>query len=97
METAIHDGDLLVFRANGSATRKNRSCAVPRSDDPATGGDFTVKRCSSEKHVVEDGEWKQSSIVLLPLNKDFEPTVIPAVATDEFQIVAEFISVIPPQ
>jgi SOS-response transcriptional repressor LexA len=96
MEPMIHDGDLLVFRANPTGTRQGKIVLAQYRGvgDPETGGAFTVKRYSSEKHLVGDGEWKHTRIVLSPLNKDFEPIIIPAVAADEFQIVAELISVI---
>jgi SOS-response transcriptional repressor LexA len=51
MEPAIHDGDLLVFRANPVGTRQGKTVLAQYRGpaDPETGGSFTVKRYSSEK------------------------------------------------
>ncbi len=96
MEPTIHDGDLLVFRANPAGTRQGKIVLAQYrgSADPETGGSFTVKRYSSEKRQAEEGEWRHSRIVLSPLNKDFASIAIPAEALDDFRIVAEFIAVL---
>lgn len=96
MEPTIRDGDLLIFRANPTGTRQGKIVLAQYRGpaDPETGGAFTVKRYSSEKNTAKDGEWKHTRIMLSPLNKDFEPILIPAEAADEFRIVAELITVI---
>ena len=99
MEPTIHDGDLLVFRANPVGTRQGKIVLAQYRGpaDPETGGSFTVKRYSSEKLLAEDGEWRHSRILLSPLNREFTPIVISADEADDFRIVAEFIAVLPAQ
>lgn len=96
MEPTIHDGDLLVFRANPTGTRQGKIVLAQYRGpaDPETGGAFTVKRYSSEKHTAKDGAWTHTRILLSPLNKDFEPIVIHSEEADNFRVVAELISVI---
>jgi SOS-response transcriptional repressor LexA len=96
MEPAIYDGDLLVFRANPVGTRQGKIVLAQYrgSADPETGGTFTVKRYSSDKVRAEDGEWRHQRIVLSPLNKEFQPIVIPEDAADAFSVVAEFVAVL---
>lgn len=95
MEPKIHDGDLLVFRANPTGTRRNRIVLAQYRGptDPETGGSFTVKRYSSEKRAAEEGEWRHSGITLHSLNKAFAPIEIPPEKAEDFRIVAEFVSV----
>jgi SOS-response transcriptional repressor LexA len=98
MEPTIHDGDLLVFRANPVGTRQGKIVLAQYRGqaDPETGGAFTVKRYSSEKREAEEGEWRHSRIILSPLNKEFEPIVVPTEGADDFRIVAEFLAVLRP-
>jgi uncharacterized protein len=51
MEPTIHDGDLLVLRANPTGTRQGKIVLAQYRGpaDPETGGAFTIKRYSSEK------------------------------------------------
>lgn len=96
MEPVIHDGDLLVFRADPVGTRQGkivlaRYCGPA---DPETGGAFTVKRFSSEKRGADEGEWRHMRIVLSPLNPDYAPIVIADNEAEEFGIAAEFIAVL---
>jgi SOS-response transcriptional repressor LexA len=79
MESTIHDGDLLVFRANPTGTRQGKIVLAQYRGvaDPETGGCFTVKRHASEKSKAERGQWKHTRIVLSPLKKDFAPIAIP--------------------
>lgn len=98
MEPTIHDGDLLVFRANPMGTRQGKIVLAQYRGpaDPETGGSFTVKRYSSEKTAAKEGEWRHSRILLSPLNRDFGPIAIPPDAASDFRIVAEFIAVLRP-
>ena len=96
MEPTIHDEDLLVFRANPTGTRQGKIVLAQYrgSTDPETGGAFTVKRYSSENREAEDGEWRPARIILLPLNKAYDPIVIPAEDADDFRVIAEFLAVL---
>lgn len=61
--------------------------------DPDTGQRFTVKRYQSEKTANEDG-WRHLTIVLEPLNLDYEPIKLTAEDESPVDVVAELIEVI---
>jgi SOS-response transcriptional repressor LexA len=96
MEPVIHDGDLLVFRADPVGTRQGKIVLAQYRGpaDPETGGSFTVKRYSSDKRAADADEWRHTRIVLSPLNPDYTPIVLLDDAVDDFRIVAEFIAVL---
>jgi type III restriction enzyme len=96
MEPTIHDGDLVVFRANPTGTRQGKIVLAQYRGpaDPDTGGSFTVKRYSSEKVKGEDGSWRHRSVVLQPLNVSYDAIEVPTDSAEDFRILAEFIAVI---
>ena len=96
MEPTIRDGDYVVFRAKPTGTRQGKIVLAQYRGiaDPDTGGAFTVKRYSSEKEAVEDGDWRHTRVVLSPLNPDYEPIVVFPDEAEHIQIVAEFITVL---
>ena len=61
--------------------------------DPDTGQRFTVKRYRSEKTTNEDG-WRHLTIVLEPLNPDYEPIELTAEDESPVDVIAELIEVI---
>ena len=61
--------------------------------DPDTGQRFTVKRYRSEKTANDDG-WRHLSIVLEPLNPDFEPMELTGEDESPVAVIAELIDVI---
>lgn len=95
MEPQIKDGDYLIFRTDPSGTRQNKIVlAQGPIQDPEFGGPFTVKKYYSEKIVDDGGSWRHSKVLLLPLNKDFDPIEVPPAAEGsdpEVKIVAEYI------
>lgn len=95
MEPTIHDGDLLVFRANPGGTRQGRIVLARYRGpaDPDTGDSFTVKKYASEKAVGKD-EWRHTKIVLSPLNREYQPIMIPEEQAEQFKVVAEFVGVL---
>jgi type III restriction enzyme len=96
MEPTIHDGDFLVFRAKPVGTRQGRIVLVQYQGpaDPETGGSFTVKRYSSEKHKAEEGDWRHTRITLSPLNPSYQPIFIESSTGEDFRILAEFVAVL---
>lgn len=96
MEPQIHDGDLLVFRSQPVGSRQGKIVLAQYrgASDPETGGSFTVKRYSSEKEPDENTDWKHRSILLKPLNRDFQAIVIPPDKADDFRVLAEFVAVL---
>ncbi|HMV80737.1 MAG TPA: DEAD/DEAH box helicase family protein [Leptospiraceae bacterium] len=75
MEPKIFDGDYIVFETYSSGTRQDRIILAQCSHwtDPETNTSFTVKKYTSTKKPNPDTEWEHESIILLPLNKNFEP------------------------
>jgi len=96
MEPVIHDGDLVVFRANPAGTRQGKIVLAQHRGlaDPETGGSFTVKKYSSKKRADRESGWRHVAITLSPLNRDFDPIVIPSEEADAFRILAEFMAVL---
>jgi len=96
MEPTIRDGDFMVLRAEPVGTRQGKIVLAQYRGpaDPDTDGSFTVKRYSSEKTHAEDVGWRHTRIVLSPLNRSYQPIVIPEDEAEHFRIVAEFVAVL---
>ncbi|HXV65219.1 MAG TPA: DEAD/DEAH box helicase family protein [Vicinamibacteria bacterium] len=97
MEPAIRNGDFAVFRAKPAGTRNGKIVLAQYQGpaDPETGGSFTVKRYRSEKKHESTG-WRHKTVVLAPENPDFVPIVLNPADEQDFQIIAEFITVLRP-
>lgn len=91
MEPRIPDGSLCLFRKMPAGSRQGKLVLVRHRGSSESGGEFTVKRYRSEKTVSEEG-WRHTRVVLEPLNPDY-PTL--ELGPDEFQVIAEFVRVIP--
>ena len=96
MEPLIHDGDYAVFRANPVGSRQGKVVLVQHRGiaDPETGGAYTVKRYSSQKRTGPANEWEHRSIMLAPINSDFQPIVLTPENAGDVKVVAEFIAVL---
>ncbi len=90
MEPRIPDGSLCIFRRGVVGSREGRLLLVEKYGDTANQGRYTIKRYHSEKIYSEEG-WQHDFIELQPLNQEFEPWRL---RPDEFQVIAEFVSVI---
>ena len=77
----------------GPAVYTGRIVLVELRDgvDPEIGLRYTVKRYRSEKRVAEDGTWRHVEIVLKPINRDFEPIVLPCDDELAVAVVAELV------
>ena len=95
MEPKIPDGSYCLFKSPVTGTRQGRTVLVQLRDavDPDTDQRFTVKRYRSEKTADEYG-WRHVSIVLEPINPEFQP--IELTTEDEYAVavVAELVEVI---
>lgn len=93
MEPTIHDGEHGVFRLRPEGSRNGRVVLVQYRGpaDPETGGSYTVKRYRSEKTTSHDGTWRQTRIVLEPINRDFAPIVLTPKAEGDVQVIAEWL------
>jgi phage repressor protein C with HTH and peptisase S24 domain len=96
MEPKINDGSYCLFSFGVIGSRVGRIVLVQHSDisDPETGGSYTIKKYQSKKITNKDGDWKHTSIQLLPINPDFKPIEITAENVEEIKVIAEFIAVL---
>ena len=95
MEPMIHSGDYLVFRRDPVDAGDGRIVLAryQGSPDPETGGMFTVTRCALQRR--RDGAGlRTTSVLLSPLNRDFQPIVVPEEAAADFRVVAELVTVL---
>ena len=95
MESRIPDGSYCLFAGQVTGTRQGRIvlASLLNALDPDTGQRFTVKRYRSEKAVNEEG-WRHLSIVLEPLNSDYEPIELIGEDESPVAVIAELIDVI---
>ena len=95
MEPRISDGSYCLFAGPVTGTRQGRIVLAKLLSalDPDTGQRFTVKRYRSEKTANEDG-WRHLSIVLEPLNPDYEPIELTTEDESPVAVIAELIDVI---
>ena len=96
MDPLIHDGDYCVFRANPAGSRQGKILLVQNhtSFDPEYGGSYAIKQYCSEKHYGPDGTWQHSTIVLKPLNENYNPIILDEADSENFRVIGEFLSVI---
>lgn len=100
MNRRIPDGAWCLFRANPAGTREGKVVVVQLHDmtDPETGGQYTIKRYTSEKVAAEVGDWRHRRIVLHPdsTQPEFQAIVIDAdTAEQRYKVVAELLFVLP--
>ena len=95
MEPRVPDGSYCLFAGPVTGTRQGRIvlARMLNAFDPDTGQRFTVKRYRSEKTANDDG-WRHLSIVLEPLNPDYEPIELTGEDESPVAVVAELIEVI---
>ncbi len=95
MEPRIPDGSYCLFAGPVAGSRLGRTVLARLLSglDPDTGQRFTVKRYRSEKASNED-VWRHRTIVLEPLNPDYEPIELIAEDESPVNVIAELIEVI---
>ena len=96
MEPEIPDNSYCIFRFNPAGSRKNKIVLVQHRGigDPEAGGEYTIKKYSSEKVHNKDGTWKHASITLSPLNPKYKPMVFENEGEGfetEFKVIGEFV------
>lgn len=96
MEPTIHDGDYCIFKANVVGSRDGKIVlAECNQHDNDYDGSYTIKLYKSTKVFDKDtGEWKHESIMLQPINKDYDPLEINSEDEGAYQIIAEFVKTI---
>jgi len=98
MEPKITDGSFCLFAAPVAGSRQGKIVLVELSDavDPETAQRYTVKRYESEKAGEADGRWRHVSVILSPLNPDYEPIVVAVDDEADIRVIAEVIEVLGP-
>ncbi len=97
MNRRIPNGSWCLFRKSPEGSRQGKIVLVQLRDrqDADSGGQFTVKLYSSEKHVTGD-TWAHARITLRSDSDRFGYTdiILEANGTDEFSVVGEFVAVL---
>ncbi len=92
MEPLIPDGSLCVFRAPVIGSRQGKKLLIEQFGSSEETARYTVKRYTSKKNYnLEDETWEHESIVLEPLNPEFQAFEL---GPDDFRVIAEFIRVL---
>lgn len=96
MEPLIPSDSYCIFSKYVGGSRQGKIVLAQHHNisDVDTGGRYTVKKYTSEKKFRKDDTWEHEKIILEPLNKSYEPIIIPQSEAGEFIIVAEFVSTI---
>jgi phage repressor protein C with HTH and peptisase S24 domain len=96
MEPVIPDGSLCLFRGSVVGSRQNKRLLIQRMGVTDSSAEFTVKKYTSKKkeHPDED-QLRNLSILLSPLNPEFEAMEFgPEDEHRQFRVVAEFLQVL---
>ena len=96
MEPLIPDNHYCIFSSDVVGSRQGKVVLVQHQSihDSETGGSYTVKKYTSKKKHRADETWEHEEIVLLPVNKAYEPIVISSEQAADFKVIAEFIEVL---
>lgn len=92
MEPDIPDGSLCVFRSYYGGSRRGGIFIVQKMATMDEGGEYTLKRYSSEKEY-SGGTWRHKSITMHPKNPDFSDWDLTR-EEDSHVTIAEFICVL---
>lgn len=83
----ISSGDMCVFEWYKGGSRNGEIVLTRCSDyDPDFGGRYTIKKYKSEKVVGEEG-WHHLSILLQPLNPEYEPIEIDGDSESQYKTI----------
>ena len=96
MEPLIPNNSYCVFSSDVVGSRQGKIVLAQYRGiaDLDTGGSYTVKKYTSKKKINSDGGWEHEEIILEPLNKTYDPIILPKVEEGAFKIIAEFIAVL---
>lgn len=96
MEPLIPDGSLCVFRHSVVGSRQGKLLLIRQKGASESGGEFTIKRYTSQKSSTEDG-WRHEQIRLEPLNPEFEAWNLNASELEDgpYRVLGEFLGVLP--
>lgn len=96
MEPRIPDGAYCLFQGPVTGTREGKIVLARLRDDvdPETGERFTVKRYTSQKQASDDGTWRHTTIVLVPISAEFTPIILAGDAEGRVDVIAELADVL---
>ena len=98
MNRSIPNGAWCLFRANPAGTRQGKIVLVEHRDiaDVDTGGQYTIKRYSSQKRTADDGQWQHQTVWLKPESSDVKYETIEITVEDDgqFRVVGEYLATI---
>jgi phage repressor protein C with HTH and peptisase S24 domain len=95
MEPLIPDGSLCLFRGSVVGSRQNKRLLIQRMGVTDSSAEFTVKKYTSKKLPFGEDQLQNVSILLTPLNPEFEAMEFGL--DDEhrqFRVIAEFVQVL---
>lgn len=93
MAPVIQNGDYLVFQTVQGEHRQGKIVLAQYrgSNDPDTGGNYTIKKYYSSKIGAAEGTRNERQITLLPANPDFEPMILYPRSDQDFKVIAEYL------
>ena len=96
MEPKIKSGEYCIFRLPVGGSRAEKIVLVQHNEisDPETGGKYTIKKYSSKKKYSNNGTWEHEEIILVPINPNYTPIIVPASEDDGFMVIGEFVGVV---
>jgi phage repressor protein C with HTH and peptisase S24 domain len=95
MEPVIPDGSLCLFRGSVVGSRQNKRLLIQRVGVTDSSAEFTVKKYTSKKEYRGEDQWRNVSILLTPLNPEFEAMEFgPEDEHRQFRVIAEFVQVL---
>jgi hypothetical protein len=96
MEPLIPNNSYCIFSSDVVGSRQGKIVLAQYRGiaDVDTGGSYTVKKYTSKKKINLEGDWEHEKIILEPLNKEYDPIVLPKVEEGAFKIIAEFVAVL---
>jgi phage repressor protein C with HTH and peptisase S24 domain len=97
MEPLIPDGSLCLFHAGVVGSRQGKRLLIERLGSTDTSAQYTVKVYTSRKRPAGSAgdEWRHVSILLQPLNPEFEAMEFgPEDERQQFRVIAEFVQVL---
>jgi SOS-response transcriptional repressor LexA len=95
MEPLIPDGSLCVFRRRVVGSRQGKLLLIQQQGISESGGEFTIKRYTSQKAVTEES-WRHDRIRLEPLNPEFQAWDLDASELEDgpYRVCGEFVRVL---
>lgn len=99
MTPLIPHGSLAIFRGGSAlgSSRQGRIVLVMSNNfsDPETGWNLVVKKYESKKIALQDDSFAHKRITLHSINPTYDPIIIEHASEHEYQVLGEFVKIIP--